>query len=164
MLIHINTGFTRPGRVEVSICVVRAENIQFPRFPFKVLSPLEAIFYTLYSGERKEDESGEEILEENGGLPISILASLLAYLAHSSDGQHKTSVVDSLLARLLWSIPPSSLQDWNLGSFLSGMCYLVDEICMCLYFLGCGFFVIVYLSRAYHLHAFYMGGACLTWA
>ena len=119
------TEFSKPGRIEVSVNVMREESILFPRLTFCVLSPLEAIFSALNPREwmekKKEDGSVSEekrLKEEERSL--SLLAMLLAFLAHSSD-ECETDVVDCLLSRVLWSIPSSSLKDWNLGTVLSGM-------------------------------------------
>lgn len=99
---------------------MREESILFPRFPLCVLSPLESIVSTLCLEETKKEQEGEENGGKEGDTTLSILASLLAFLAHSSDSKHEVKVVDNLLSRLLQSIPPSSLSDWHLGPLLSG--------------------------------------------
>lgn len=122
---YMYAEFSRRGRVEVSVRVMREESVLFPRFPLCVLSPLEAIFSTFHLGVRKEveeEEDGREKEEERAKeeeLSLSILVSLLAFLTHSS-AEYETDMVDSLLSRILWSMPPSSLPDWHLGPLLSG--------------------------------------------
>lgn len=83
----------------------------FPRFHLSILSPVEAVFKSLHSERTEANVS-------------SVLAALLAYMAHSNKTDRNEMElnpnVDNILSNLFRSINPSDLPDWRLGAFLSG--------------------------------------------
>lgn len=107
----LSVGFPRAGNVQVSIHFTREENPDFPPFQLPVLSPEEAVCNGLWAESKTESN-------------LPLLASLLAFVAHSGSSREGRSPsgsgVDSLLCNLLHSVNPDELSDWRLGPLLSG--------------------------------------------
>ena len=106
-----STAFSSPGEYHALLKFGELEKVDYPAFPLKVLSPLEAMQHYIPSTSEDTDK-------------LMLLAAVLAYLIRynvSSGDKALPSGTDRLVCTMLQSIYSMKLPVISIPAFLCGM-------------------------------------------